>query len=297
MRNHFVPQHYLDGFTNPATAMIKVYPKGNTATFEASTTNVGLEKGYYTDEAEKYLTEEIEERGNPVLDKIRQGNSISSSDKRALSEYISALIKRGPWGKKFFQERAPIVSEELIRHFRGEGNRRARTNPSRASHYDKRVREIESFLVAVQDDPPREVWESTFAPDTTPRLIDALDSMTWVLLVRRQSVFLTNDNPVFLPGIGLGKRKSEFSFPISSNVVLWGSWRTDLNEGYLEAEKNIIIQLNRRIGATVIRHLFAGFEQEWISRIMTKVVNFKPLQIPKWCSRRVSESYDFGTDT
>lgn len=98
--------------------------------------------------------------------------------------------------------------------------------------------------------PPRSSWEAGFSPEMTPRFMDALNSMRWIFFVSRsEPVFLTSDNPVFIPNMGLEKRKSEFSFPISSKVVLWGSWRTDLTEGYLEANRDTIAQFNRRTGA------------------------------------------------
>ncbi len=293
VRNHFVPRHYLNGFTEPITGIIYVYRRDGSRPFKASTANVGLENEYYSDEAETYLTEVIEANGNPVLDKIRQGKSITRSDKRALSEYISALVKRGPWSENRFKQGAPNMIEDIGASLQETIKQARKRDPSNEGKYNKQILEVEETMTKLKSDPPKSAWEAGFSPHMTPELIDALSNMTWVFLVNQDPVFLTSDNPVFIFNIGLGKKNSELSFPVSSKVVLWGSRRTDLNEGYLEAQGDIIAELNRRTGATVIRHLFAGFEAQWTHRIATRKYPLRFLGIPKWNNRKIADCYDF----
>ncbi len=125
-------------------------------------------------------------------------------------------------------------------------------DPSKEHQCNERILELEEARAKHRADLPRSAWEAGFSPEKTPGLVDALNAMTWIFFVSgSEPVFLTCDNPIFLPNIDLEKGNSEFSFPVSSKVALWGSRGTDLSEGYLEANADIITQFNWRSGSLV----------------------------------------------
>ena len=100
----------------------------------------------------------------------------------------------------------------------------------------------------------------------TPRIVAAFAAMTWVCLVAEgRPVFLTCDDPVcFFRGIGIGKPKSEVTFPISSNISLWLTWRKDLSEGYFVALPYVVKEVNRRVAKNAKRYLYHAIEEDWV---------------------------------
>src|SRR5208337_5037438 len=117
-------------------------------------------------------------------------------------------------------------------------------NPSKSDFYDKRLSDIKEKLNELAIDPPEKIWESNIPPNTTPQVIEAIRNMTWCFLMfSGPPAFLTSDNPVFFfESIGLGNPISELTFPISSSIALWASWRKDLKEGYFKADRQVITQ-------------------------------------------------------
>lgn len=68
MKNHYVPQYYLSGFSNPS-GKIWVYEKGTHNVFCAGIKRIANETGYYTDDWEIYLSNQIENPANKVIKK------------------------------------------------------------------------------------------------------------------------------------------------------------------------------------------------------------------------------------
>jgi len=115
-------------------------------------------------------------------------------------------------------------------------------------------------------DPPKEVWLSTIPPERSPRLVAAIRGMTWRFLTfDGQPAFLTSDNPVFyFAGIGLAKPESEITFPISSHITLWATWRQDLLEGYFPTTERVVKEINRRTASNATRYVFHCADEDWI---------------------------------
>ena len=96
--------------------------------------------------------------------------------------------------------------------------------------------------------------------------------MTWLFLTSDDKpTFLTCDNPVFFfTGMGLGKPRSEMTFPISSHITLWATWRTDLSEGYVSVNKEAAKEVNRRTASNATRYVLHCDDEYWILPFLTK---------------------------
>jgi len=82
---------------------------------------------------------------------------------------------------------------------------------------------------------------------------------------------LTSDNPFFFfESLGVGRPESEVSFPISSDVALWATWRTDLKEGFVPAKDSLIREFNRRTVSIAKRHLFYSRNEKWVVSLANK---------------------------
>jgi hypothetical protein len=280
---HYVPRKYLEGFTEVSTDFVWVYDKDTGKKYRKNITNVAQEKEYYSLGVEEYLKKEVEDSGHVVLDQIRGKMLISTADKRILSEYIVALMKRGPSGKLMLNERAPMITQDLISHFESEIMNRRTLNPSKSDFYDKRLSDLKEILNKFAIDPSEKVWEASIPPETTPKVIEIICNMTWSFgAFSGPPVFLTSDNPVFFfKSIGLGKPISELSFPISSNIALWASWRQDLKEGYFKADQQVIRQLNRITVSNAVRYVFHEADESWILRFINKKHQLSLLKLKK----------------
>jgi hypothetical protein len=277
--NHYVPREYLRGFTEQGTEMIWVYDKRASKQFRQNILHVCQQTGYYSDETEKYLAQEIEATGHPVLRNIRTGKGITSTEKQALSIYIATLLKRGRWSEDRFRQKSPKFLNNIIKELR-----------DYYANDEEFLSEIDRVEKAYQP-PPREIWEKSFDPRLTPILIDVLSSMRWLFLVNEESAFLTSDNPLFIPNVGLRKKNSEFSLPISSRVLLWASSNENLEEGYLEVSQNVVKELNRRTCAMFFDQLFSSSKEEWIPPFAKKTHQLSFLDISKLKIKRLKKTF------
>jgi hypothetical protein len=148
----------------------------------------------------------------------------------------------------------------------------ASTQPEKAEVFERRKAEIERILDKYSKELPKKIWLNNIPPESSPRVVSVIASMTWRFLTYDQSpVFLTSDNPVFyFTSIGIGRPDSEVTLPISSNVTLWASWRSDLSEGYFPTTKNAVKEINRRTASNTTRFVFHCKKENWILPFIKK---------------------------
>ncbi len=272
MHNHYVPQHYLRGFCSNSNGDIWVYDKKEGRLFSANVIRIANICGFYSEDIEKYLADDIEGPANHVLDKIRKRERLDTNDKEALSRYISVMWKRVPQSKNRLKERAPKVAGEVQERVHSTLDRIAEKDPSKRDFVESRKAEADEILSRLSQDPPAEVWHRTIPVDSTPRMVEAMATMTWTFLTfDEKPAFLTCDNPVFFfSGLGIGRSESELSFPICSNIMLWGTRRTNLPEGYFPTKMVIVKEMTRRIASITTRFAFHSKKEDWILPFLGK---------------------------
>jgi hypothetical protein len=273
MRTHYLPKYYLSGFAQDSkSAIIWTYEKGKKEPFAAQLDQVAIEKNLYPKDFEEYLADEIEQPANLVLRKIREGKMISVEDKIVLSRYMTVMLKRVPRGMQRFKEKAPHVIDKLKVEIDSQLAARAEQSPAKAELIKKRREEAQQILQRFKESPPKEAWISAIKPEMTPRVAELLSQMTWQFFVcEKPSAFLTCDNPVFFfECIGIGKAISEVSFPISSYIALWATWRSDLEEGFFPVNQKWVYEINRRTAKIASRFVFSHKKQAWIVRLVNK---------------------------
>jgi len=272
MGKHYIPRYYLSGFTqNSKPPLIWVYKKGSSQVFATQIKNVAHETYYFPDNFERYLANEIEAPANIVLRKIRGRKIITAKDKIALSNYMVVLWKRVPEGKKRLKERAPTVSDRIRKELFEEIEELKIKNPSKANFLEKRRLEAQDILEKLKDNPSEEIWRLVIPPEMTPRISEALSKMTWRLFICEEpNAFLTNDNPIFIfKHLGIGKEYSELTFPISSYITLWATWR-HADEGYFPANNQVIKEINRRTASVATRFIYFSKERDWVITLANK---------------------------
>lgn len=272
MGDHYVPRYYLKGFSNREGKQIWVYDKQERRRFLTQVKSIANVTGFYSPEVEQYLANTIEVPANRVIRKIRDRGQITEYDKGILAEYMAVMMKRVPRGKERLRERAPSVAKKLSQEIHERLAIVASIQPEKATLIQKRKSEIQEILDEYSKDPPKEIWLDNIPPERSPRIVAALTGMTWRFLTfDDKPVFLTSDNPVFyFTSIGIGKPESEVTFPISSYIILWATWRTDLPEGYITANNQAVKEMNRRTVNNALRYVFHRKDERWILPFVTK---------------------------
>ncbi len=271
MRCHYLPKKYLEGFTNSTTGKLWTYTKEGDK-YPCNIDNAAKINNWYSDETERFLADRVENPANAVLDKVRSQRNISKEDKKTLSEYIVVMMKRVPRGKDRVKNLMPSVMED----FRNEFDRKIEILSTKSPQKGTEINHFQNAVYKILDNYsqkfPNHIWLDNLPPDQTPQTVSALSKMTWRFLTYEQApAILTSDNPVFyFEGIGIGKPESELSFPISSHVALWASWRSDLEEGYFLTSMPAIKELNRRTAHNAANYLYHAKEEKWISPFFKK---------------------------
>jgi Protein of unknown function (DUF4238) len=269
--HHYVPQYYLKGFS-PDGKSIWAFDKEDGRAFRTQVKSIANETGFYSADVEIQLANSVEEPANVVLKAIRERQRLSQADRVTLSAYMVCLLKRVPRGKEWGRELAPGVLQETIEGIQRQLDDLERREPERRELWERRRAELAAMPEGFEDDVVQNAWLENLGPDVSSKSVTALSRMTWQFLtVDRYPAFLASDNPVFhFRDIGIANPASEVSFPISSHVALWATWRSDLEEGYFPVRESWVAQINRRSASVATRYLFHAKEEEWALRLLCK---------------------------
>lgn len=272
MGDHYIPQHYLRGFASSNDRMIWTYEKNGTIKFSSYTKNTGHENNYYSPEVEMYLANQIEAPANKVIDKIRSRKNLTEEDKTNLATYMVVMLKRVPQSKIRMKEMAPGVAQKQEEKCDQEITKLINEHPDKTELLEKRRAEIKQNLEKYSKNPPKDFWISLISPERSSNVINILQQMTWHFLTFNEyPAFLTCDNPVFyFKWMGIGKSESEVTFPISSDIVLWATWRKDIEEKYSEINKQALKEINRRTATNATRFVYHARDESWIPKFIAK---------------------------
>ena len=272
MGYHCLPQYYLRGFCQDFGRTIWVYDRREARKFATQVKNVANICNLYPPKLERYLSEDIENPANRVLDKIRNRQPLAPSEKITLSSYISVMWRRVPKGKNRFKAQAPRVTAGLREKLHRQLDKTVAKDPSKEDLAQRRKAEIDEVLHMYSREPPEDVWHQVIPAERTPRMIAAVATMTWRFLTFDEGpAFLTCDNPVFFfSHLGVGRAESELSFPVSSHVTLWATRRLDLAEGYFPTTTALVKEMNRRTASVTTRNAFHAKDEHWILPFLAK---------------------------
>jgi hypothetical protein len=273
MGQHYIPQYYLGAFSDsPTSSNIWVYEKGSNQISRRAIKAVANENNRWPKKIEEYLANKIEAPVKPVLDKIRNRQPITQSEKDVLSAYMVVMLQRVPRGLERVKANVPEVLNQVFDDLEKEIQRLITEHPPKKSVLQNRLQELPSLKSKYESDFPMEVWYQNLTPDALPRLRVVLPAMTWIFLTAdKRQPFLTNDNPVFFfESLGIGRPESEVTFPISSTIALWATWHKNLVEGYIAAKDTIIKEINRRTASAATKYVYYSEEAQWVVKLINK---------------------------
>jgi hypothetical protein len=235
--------------------------------------NVAQEPGFYEPEIEVKLNEAIEKPANPVIEKLLEGQVLTSTERSSLALYISVMLKRVPSGRERVFSLVPQVLDSTIDEVRG-----CLVSLLGNPEYDQmlvrqRIAEVAQIYEQYQREPPIEVVKHIREPWPTARVVELIKNMTWrVLRTSGPNFYMTSDNPAFFFGpYGLEHAEAEVCFPLSSAQLLHACWKpTAIGAGFLDASQPFVREMNRRLASTAWRFAFYHEDAGWLPKLLSK---------------------------
>jgi hypothetical protein len=270
MGSHYVPQKYLRGFAEARnTDAIWMYDKKLRKFTNPGIKSVAQGSGFYSEDVEQQLNELVEKPANRVLNKLRNKEKISDTDRIHLGVYIATMLKRVPKRRTRALSTFPGVLEKTITEVRTQIQEWGRTTRN-SELFHRRLLEVDAAEKSFQSEMPKSVNEQIRQPWASDQMIGLVCAMPWRIAHSPGSdCFLTSDNPAyFFDAYGIGTPKSELTFPISTDLALFASWQGAQNSTiYLRARPALVREANKRLIIGAERFVFSHRKEDWIQKL------------------------------
>jgi hypothetical protein len=269
MGQHQVPQYYLKGFAEPNKYWIHRYEKNSGKVQRIPVKDAAQERGFYTEEAEKYLSEAIEGPGNKVLKKLRNRVAINFREKFDLATYILVMAKRVPYERERLKAQLPETMDSVFKEVEHEIEEAVANNPKLAPVADKKRADLRQLREKYELEVPLKVWCDILPPKRTSEALAMLFNMNWLFLESDADEFLTSDNPVYL-GIGIKPPEGELTFPLNSGTALFASWKVEIDNAFCKVGTQVVNEFNRRTVVSASRHVYHRNKADWVRALSIK---------------------------
>ncbi len=273
MGHHYVPQKYLKGFAETGNPdAIWMYDKKLRQFTNPGIKSVAQESGYYDNDVEQQLSELVEKPANKVLDKLRNQEKITETDRIHLSIYIATMLKRVPKRRAEAYLMIPSVVEKTIIKVRAQIQEWGQTTQNKEL-FERRLLEVEAAEKKLRNETPDFLIEQIRQPWASEEMISAIYTMNWRIAYSPASDFyITTDNPAyFFKAYGIATPKSELTFPISTDLALFASWQGEQNTViYAQAKPKLVREANKRLMSGAERFVFSHRQEDWIAKISDK---------------------------
>ncbi len=273
MGHHYVPQKYLKGFAETGNPdAIWMYDKKLRQFTNPGIKSVAQESGYYDNDVEQQLSELVEKPANKVLDKLRNQEKITETDRIHLSIYIATMLRRVPKRRAEAYLMIPSVVEKTIIKVRAQIQEWGQTTQNKEL-FERRLLEVEAAEKKLRNETPDFLIEQIRQPWASEEMISAIYTMNWRIAYSPASDFyITTDNPAyFFKAYGIATPKSEQTFPISTDLALFASWQGEQNTViYAQAKPKLVREANKRLMSGAERFVFSHRQEDWIAKISDK---------------------------
>jgi hypothetical protein len=271
---HYIPQHYLEGFATPSCPGELWQFDKHTLSFteqRVAIKKVAQQRSFYNATTERYLNKYVECPGNRILDKLRSGNLLLvNEERRILSKYIATMLMRVPYRRSKREEMAVIA----LRNICSSWNEQICMKVVAGGMSHEKAKSVHDEVEDIKDKIESEIPSSdeTRNPFPTDRVISMLYDMKWhFVCANDDEYFVTTDNPAFFfECYGLGTEKSEFSFPVSQSLAIFGSRKSVAIYNSISHRSQFVKEANRRLISEASRFIYSPFKADWIHKVAAK---------------------------
>ncbi len=279
MGYHYVPQKYLEGFacaTHPC-ALWQFDKQSRCFSREPlPIKRIAQAREYYDSETESRLNTLVECPGNRVLEKLRSGDHKLKPEERVqLSIYIATMLKRVPNHRAKGYKIAPGTLAQVAAELREQIQAHADAGNIPQVLADRRLAEAREAETNIAARMPATVEQHILSPWPSKQMIALVLGMHWRFVQTdiTQRV-VTSDNPAFyFECFGLGTEHAELTFPICSNLVLFGKWTPIRDSKHVIRKTKFVKEANRRAVIGASRFVYTGHKADWITELAGKDVS------------------------
>jgi hypothetical protein len=187
------------------------------------------------------------------------------------ARYILVMRYRVPKHKERLFQRAPELLQKITTEVEEEILELQKQHPEKTDLLEKRLQELKNPSPERKQKLFEDVWLQNIIVDPKRSSFQALSAMTWQFVTPKlgEQLFVTSDNPVFhFEWMGIGKPMSEVTFPISKNIALWATWRTDLREDFVTVRTQFVKEINRRTLKIARNFVYSANAESWIANLL-----------------------------
>jgi len=285
---HYLPQFYLKGFTDPAApGQLQVLKKGHQHWMKRGTKNVASEEylhsfkeenGEMNHDVEKTFSQ-VEGLWKPILDKILHGDrsrivpELTLEEEGGFAYFVMAMWHRVPSQVEHWNNQWSEVMNFALRIQQA---------------HDPKLKDVDLDANKVQMNPLLTLLSSMGA---AMKLAVEIVPMEWrFVYTTPPHFFITSDHPVALVdptkrehtyGTGLMHENAELTLPLSREMCFFGGWKSHMPEllrstrAVLPAPDGFVEQINQRTVMAASREIIAPRREfpsdtkiisEWISQ-------------------------------
>jgi hypothetical protein len=276
MGKHYVPQEYLRGFGVPTEPnCIWQFDKQNRRFSDepVSIKKVAQQRDYYPPAIEEQITRRVEIPGNAVLAKLRSGHfDLTDEERFYFAIYIATMLHRVPVHRERGHRVAPAALASVVQEIREAILAEEAAGRLSTRSAEKRLQEVNATEAKFSATPPQQMIDQIENPFPSENICKLIFAMNWrFLIAESRQRLLTSDNPAFFfEHFGLGNTDSELTFPISSDVALFGSWKPMQGSRSVVRDPRFVKEANRRVASGASRFVYYHAKEDWLAVVASK---------------------------
>lgn len=274
MGHHYVPQEYLKGFeAGGEPGLIWMYDKVSREFRKVPIAAAAQATGFYNEDTERRLNEVVEGPAHAALARLRRHEQLLQGDREALAAYMAVMLMRVPAKRRRSMAMFPSVVDKVMADVSALVEGWAKDPKTDQRLAARRRLEVEWARERFLEEPPEEVLARVRSPWPSKRVLEAVYSMTWrVVVAPKDNPFLTSDNPAFFfESLGLGRPESELTFPLAPDLALLGSWQGQREALLLvQPRPRVAKEINRRVASGAERFVFCDERRDWVAALADK---------------------------
>lgn len=296
-RHHYIPKFYLEGFVDPNNKpYIWVYEKGNTNVRKDKAKNIAFQKHYYSfttkegnkdSESLENALAKTEGQVAPILQKIRRHKNLDSEGRDIFATFLALMMFRVPNFKRWLEDnRIEIVRQicELSSPNAWESMKPCVecSKKDTGEKIDISNMSMEELRKLFSDDRydikiHPELYLGMLHPVYVEHFAKIFYDLRWVFYTATDDYkFVTSDNPLYSNDVSLRDRNLEVTCPISKDLAFFGAYDIE-REGYIEADNNLVKEINCKIVASALRFVFSSQKSDELNKLVQESSNIQQL--------------------
>ncbi len=269
MGDHYVTQGYLRAWE--IDRRLWVYDRERDRCFQSQAKSVANETGLYTRDLESRLAKELDDPAVVALRQFGDGKPLSADARELVARFLFVQWKRTPRARARALANMPLAERDVEHELLAEIDQAAALDPQFAQRADNLREQVQEVFRNWTHKDRTALWQQLVMETTGPLVHQAIKSMNWVLVCAPADSLLTSDNPMYFhEHEGVGRERSELTFPLSPSTALWATREPIADGTILTESKSRAREINRRTAHNSARWVFFSARKPWVEPFLRK---------------------------